>query len=151
MIKSGEILIFLQVAEMVAKFSPDEETKIGAVLVNNDSNTIVASSYNDFIRDSTILKLPKSRPNKYEYIVHAEQNLIFNCLRYGISMKDCSLFCTLSPCLNCIRALWQCGFKKVIVKEVHKKHYSNDIKDIKINIKKSEGYYILEFEIKKDA
>jgi len=46
-------------------------------------------------------------------MVHAEQNLICNCARHGISMNNCVIVCTMSPCVQCMRFLWQCGITKI--------------------------------------
>lgn len=117
--RHGKILKFLSVAEAVAQFSPDSETKVGSVLVCNKSKNILGVGYNGFLRDADDAALPTVRPDKYEYMLHSEMNTIFNCARKGISLNDCTLFCTLSPCVNCARALLQCGVETVYFKEVH--------------------------------
>ena len=111
---------YMEIAEVVAKRSHDAETKVGSVLVNNNTGAIIATGCNGFIRGADDTKLPNTRPDKYPYMVHSEQNLIANCARHGISMEDTMLVCTLSPCVNCMRMLWQCGITKVIIKEKYK-------------------------------
>ena len=72
-------------AEQAAKKSPDAETKVGAVLVNNKTGAVIAMGFNGFIRGACDILLPKTRPDKYVYMVHGEVNLIANCARHGIS------------------------------------------------------------------
>lgn len=110
----------MEVAETVAKRSHDAETKVGSLLVNNITGAIIATGCNGFIRGADDSKLPNTRPDKYPYIIHSEQNLIANCARHGISMENTMLVCTMSPCLNCMRMLWQCGITKVVVKEKYR-------------------------------
>lgn len=111
---------YMDIATTIAQRSHDAETKVGAVLVNNSSGAIVATGYNGFVRGADDTALPNTRPDKYEYILHAEQNLIANSARHGISMNDCSLVCTLSPCKACMRMLFNCGITKVLAKELYK-------------------------------
>src|SRR5581483_6694677 len=112
--------VLMDVADAVKQRSHDAETKVGAVLVNNSSGAIIATGYNGFARGVDDTALPTTRPEKYKYIIHAEENLVANCASNGISMRDSTLVCTLSPCVKCMRLLWQCGITRVIVKEKYK-------------------------------
>ena len=137
----------MEVAEIVAKRSPDPETKVGAVLVSNKSGAILATGFNGFIRGANDSLLPKTRPDKYKYIVHAEENLIANCARHGIAMDDCSLFCTYSPCSKCMRLLFQSGITQVIIQYLYRDFDElNQMLDIKITEKiTDEGFIILTY------
>lgn len=139
----------MDIAQTIAQRSHDAETKVGAVLVNNASGAIVATGYNGFVRGAPDDILPNTRPDKYEYIVHAEQNLICNSARHGISMNNCSLVCTLSPCKLCMRMLLNCGITKVIAKDLYKDF--NDIlqmQDIKVEVeKKEDGFYHISYKV----
>jgi dCMP deaminase len=111
---------YMAIADIVAQRSHDAETKVGAVLVNDKSGAIVATGYNGFVRGACDEKLPCTRPDKYEFILHAEQNLIANCARHGISMEDCTLICTMSPCKLCMRLMINCGITKVVTRELYR-------------------------------
>lgn len=140
---------YMDIAQTIAQRSHDAETKVGAVLVNNASGAIVATGYNGFVRGAPDDILPNTRPDKYEYIVHAEQNLICNSAKHGISMNNCSLVCTLSPCKLCMRMLLNCGITKVIAKDLYKDF--NDIlqmQDIKVEVeKKEDGFYHISYKV----
>lgn len=137
--RQSKIQNYMEIAEVVSKRSHDSETKVGAVLVNNESGAIIATGYNGFVRNAPDTVLPTTRPDKYEYIIHAEQNLIANCSRHGISMDNCTLVCTLSPCKLCMRILYNCGITKVIVRDLYKDFQDiRDMKDIDITIDRRE-------------
>lgn len=137
--RQSKIQNYMEIAEVVSKRSHDSETKVGAVLVNNESGAIIATGYNGFVRNAPDSVLPTTRPDKYEYIIHAEQNLIANCARHGISMDNCTLVCTLSPCKLCMRILYNCGITKVIVRDLYKDFQDiRDMKDIDITIDRRE-------------
>lgn len=136
----------LRIAQERAKLSHDDQTKVGAVLVDKVSLDIIATGYNGFIRNAKDYALPKTRPLKYRYMIHAEANLIYNLISkgLGIKSKDTILFCTHSPCEHCARALFQCGITDIIFKKKHKtfKELSN-LSDIKIDLEQKKGYYKL--------
>lgn len=115
-----KLKIAMKVAEAVSIASHDDETKVGAVLVRNDTGAIIATGFNGFIRGAPDSELPTTRPDKYSYMQHAEKNIIFNCARHGISMENCFIVCTMSPCTDCVRALWQCGITHVVVRDLYK-------------------------------
>jgi dCMP deaminase len=110
----------MDIATTVAQRSHDAETKVGALLINNKSGAIIATGYNGFIKGAVDSELPNTRPEKYEYILHAEMNLLTNCARHGISMDDCFLVCTLSPCKLCMRLMINSGVNFVIAKELYR-------------------------------
>jgi dCMP deaminase len=148
--RPSKIQNFMDMAVVISQRSHDEETKVGALLINNESSAILATGYNGFVRGANDKKLPTKRPKKYEYMLHAEQNLISNCAKHGISMQNSKLICTLSPCKLCMRMLFNCGITEVIVKELYKDF--NDIlqmKDIKVECKKSpeDGFYRIRYSV----
>lgn len=119
-INESKLNNYYERALAVSKPSHDEQTKVGAILIKKDSGAVIASGYNGFVRGAPDNVLPKTRPEKYKYIVHAEQNLIFNCARHGISTKECAVFCTLSPCKDCTRAMYQSGIDTIYFKDKYK-------------------------------
>lgn len=140
---------YMDIATAIAQRSHDAETKVGAVLVNNSSGAIIATGYNGFVRGADDAILPNTRPDKYEYIVHAEQNLICNSAKHGISMNNCSLVCTMSPCKLCMRMLLNCGITKVIAKDLYK-DFDEILKmqDIKVECKKEEdGFFHISYKV----
>lgn len=140
---------YMDVAITIAERSHDAETKVGAILVSNSSGAIVATGYNGFVRGANDSILPNTRPDKYEYIVHAEQNLICNSAKHGISMNNCSLVCTLSPCKLCMRMLLNCGITKVIAKELYTDF--NEIlqmKDISVEAaQEADGFWHITYKV----
>lgn len=116
----NKVAVYMDAAEAVAQRSPDAETKVGAVLVNNNTGAILATGYNGFVRGAKDEELPNTRPEKYEYMIHAEQNLISNCARHGISTDNCTLVCTMTPCKSCMRMLINTGITKIISKNLYK-------------------------------
>jgi dCMP deaminase len=110
----------MDIAEAVSKRSHDAETQVGAVLIKQESGAIIATGFNGFVRGAPDDKLPNVRPDKYRFILHAEQNLICNCVRHGISMEDTFVVCLYTPCTICMRLLWNAGVKNIIAKNKYR-------------------------------
>lgn len=139
----------MEIAEVVAERSHDSQTKVGALLVSNSSGAILATGFNGFVRGAPDGVLPTTRPEKYEYILHAEQNLIANCARHGISMENSTLVCTLSPCKLCMRLLVNCGITTVIAKSLYSDFTSIlEMQDVKVNLTtREDGLYEITYSV----
>ena len=110
---------YLEIAKTVAKRSQDKDTQVGMIMVNPNTGAIISTGYNGFVRGADDEHLPLTRPLKYEFFVHAEPNMIYNCARNGIATDGCIVYGTTTPCGPCLRALWQCGISKMYVASVH--------------------------------
>lgn len=111
---------FIGLAQYVSQKSKDPSTKVGAVLVK-DNHLIVSTGYNGFpfnVVDSN--ERWTTRPDKYDYVVHAEQNAILLAARNGMSTKDCVLYLNYEPipCKECVKSLVQAGVQCVIGPDV---------------------------------
>lgn len=138
----------MALAEVKASRSPDSQTKVGCVLIDLDSDSEIAMGYNGFVRNAPDENLPTTRPDKYEYIVHAEENMIANCARLGIATNKCLLVCTLSPCSKCMRLIYQAGITQVLIKDKYKGFDClKKMKDIEICEQETpEGFILLTYK-----
>jgi dCMP deaminase len=107
---------FLLEATFWSRFSHDQQTKCGCVLVKD--KTALSTGYNGFIRNVDDESLPKKRPNKYPFMIHAEANAIYNCTRLGRSTLGATAYITAIPCANCLQALYQCGIKEIVFTDI---------------------------------
>lgn len=131
---------YFERAYQISKLSPDNETKVGCIAIKPDG-TQIGSGYNGFIKGADDDFLPKSRPKKYEYIIHAEQNLIAQCAKHGISLDGCVVICTLSPCIHCCRLLWQSGVTEIYYKEKYRDFdKQKNMKDLRIGGMENQNY-----------
>lgn len=106
--------IFFKTATEWSLLSPDAQTKCGCVLVTGKE--ILSTGYNGFMRDLDIKfdkELPKKRPEKYPYMIHAEQNAIYNAARQGRQTIEATAYITGMPCGVCLQALYQAGIKEI--------------------------------------
>lgn len=145
--KEENIEVFMRMAHEVKKLSPDSETKVGAVMLSSEDR-FIASSFNGFAKGALDKKLPNTRPDKYEFMQHAERNMIYNCAYEGIRTKDTTIVCTLSPCLECLRACFQSGVRRIIFDELYSQFPDTDfyekLPDIHVEIDYVGDYTVLE-------
>lgn len=107
---------FVEMARLVATWSKDPSTKIGAVIVGPD-NEVLSTGYNNFPRNINDDILERSeRPEKYFWFEHAERNAVFCAARHGVRLKGCRMFVSCwIPCTGCTRAIIQAGIIEVVL------------------------------------
>jgi dCMP deaminase len=80
---------FLDLAQVVSKWSKDPSTQVGAVIVRPDKS-ILSIGYNGFPRKmEDTLELLNSRDEKYSRIIHAEINAL---LQAKTDLTGCTLY-----------------------------------------------------------
>ncbi|MGE5484608.1 MAG: deoxycytidylate deaminase [Ignavibacteriales bacterium] len=118
---------FMEVAEVVAKRSTCRRRQIGAILVKD--KRILATGYNGApsglrhceeygcLREE--LKVPSGERHEICRALHAEQNAIVQAARYGISVKDSTLYTTAEPCVLCAKMLINAGIVKIVYRDTY--------------------------------
>ena len=101
---------FLNIAEAVSQRSPDPNTKHGCVLVDKN-NRVLSTGYNGPIQGLPSELLEWERPQKYLWMIHAEDN--------AVTFAKCDLagstaYITGRPCVSCLRRLVQAGVTRVV-------------------------------------
>ncbi len=103
---------FLALAFLVAQRSPDAETKHGAVVVDR-THRVLGLGFNGFPRGARDEKLPRNRPSKYPYIIHAELNALINARTIN-EPAQCTIYVTGEPCNECFKAIIQYGIGRIV-------------------------------------
>lgn len=117
--------LFMDIARRTAQESNCVKYQVGAVAVRD--GRMIAQGYNgtvsgfkncseefegeDMSKDSVRLRHSKWSA---AFEVHAEMNVLSYCARKGISLEGTTLYCTHSPCNNCLKHLIQAGVREVI-------------------------------------
>lgn len=105
---------FMEIAKMVATRSTCDRAEVGCLIVNDD-NRIVSSGYNGSVSGNPHCDDVghTMRDDHCIATIHAEMNALLYCAKEGISVKNCSVYVTHFPCLNCTKALIQAGINKI--------------------------------------
>lgn len=102
---------FLSLASEVAKWSKDPSTKVGCVIVDEDTNRIMGVGFNGFPRGMCDHdELYADRETKYSRTIHAEVNAVLNSQK----IEGCTAYVTHPPCTNCGLVLIQAGISRVV-------------------------------------
>lgn len=107
---------FLALARHLSDWSKDPTTKVGCVIVG-PSNEVRALGYNGVPRNVRDLPKRLSRPDKYQWIEHAERNAIYMAARTGVWLEGCRMYLSWFPCVECARAIIQVGISELIAVE----------------------------------
>ena len=108
---------FMGLAQHVGLWSKDRSTKVGCVIVG-PSNEIRAVGYNGFVRGLDDEEDARhERPAKYLWTEHAERNAIYHAAQVGIPLRGCRMYLPWFPCMDCARAIVQCGMVELIARE----------------------------------
>jgi dCMP deaminase len=107
------------VALIASKRSKDPNTQVGACIIDSDKK-IVSVGYNGLptgVDDKLYpwdVQSGQLHQTKYAYVVHAELNAILNSKG---DLKNSTMYTTLFPCNECVKAIAQAGIKKIIYLE----------------------------------
>jgi dCMP deaminase len=104
------------IALLSAMRSKDDNTQVGACIVNNE-NKILSLGYNGMPIGCDDRQMPWRRngapiDTKYMYVCHAEFNAILNSP--APSLKGSKIYVTLFPCNECAKAIIQSGISEII-------------------------------------
>lgn len=109
---------FIDIANMVATWSKDPGTQVGAVLVSD--RRIIATGYNGFPQGiADTIERYEHRETKLSLTVHAEVNAILNAAKNGSQTQSSTLYVTFPPCVSCATAVIQAGVTRVVRPDLH--------------------------------
>lgn len=102
---------FMELAQLVATWSKDPSTKVGAVIIDADRR-VLGVGYNGFPRGihDTATRY-EHKDAKYDFVVHAEVNAILNS---SLRPEGASMYSTYYPCADCAGIIIQSGIRRVI-------------------------------------
>lgn len=102
---------YMMVACVAISKSHDPNTRHGAIVVNAEYRPL-GFGFNGFpkgSKDDTLY--PTSRPEKYKYMIHAEENAIDHC---NVPTKGGTIYVTGHPCSRCMLKIAQNDIVRVI-------------------------------------
>lgn len=112
--------VYMNMAKEISGLSYAKRKKVGCVLVTPDN--VMLSSYNG---------QPRGWDNNCEHeidgelvtkpsVIHAELNAILHAARQGVSVKNSTIYITMSPCESCSALISQSGIKRVVYLEAYR-------------------------------
>lgn len=88
--------------------SSDKDTQVGCVIANREGHILMMGA-NHHTRGVNATPENLQRPEKYDWIEHAERNAIFAAARQGVALNGSVMYLPGFPCVECARAIAQSG------------------------------------------
>jgi len=127
---------FMQMCEVVSKRSKDPSTQHGAVLVDENFR-IISTGYNGGCRKIDDNLIDWDRPNKYHYVIHAEENALWTAK--SKSLENCTIYVTGPPCSRCMLRIAHYGVSRILYGSRSSQCVDNSDWKISENIAKLSG------------
>lgn len=111
---------FASQSRVMALRSTCPRLAVGCVIVRD--KRMIASGYNGSITGDvhctdTSCKIVDGHCIR---AIHAEQNALLQCARFGIATQDADIYVTHLPCLSCTKSIIQAGIKHVYFEEEYR-------------------------------
>jgi len=126
---------YLQTAELISQQSYADDRKVGAIIVK-DSN-IIAFSYNGTLPGEPNCTRDASG-RTLSTVLHAETQAIAKVAKSTQSTDGATMYCTLSPCIDCAKLIVQVGIIRLVYGQTYK--YTEGI-----DFLKKAGVFVNEF------
>lgn len=107
---------FMSMAILTAQRSCDISTKHGCILVDKN-NRVVSTGYNSYLPGLPDDQMPNNRPDKYDWFIHAEDNMINQAPIDLLSAKDLRVYVSGRPCYPCLTKLINARIFHIIMLE----------------------------------
>ena len=139
---------FMKAAYLVSERASCLRRKVGAVLVKDKQ--ILATGYNGApsgiehcektgcLREK--MKVPSGQRHELCRGLHAEQNVILQAARHGVSVKGALLYITNTPCAICAKMIINAGIIEIVVGEDYPdKMAASFLKEAGIKVRRFKG------------
>jgi deoxycytidylate deaminase len=108
-------IIFMKMAENLAKLSCDPKRQVGALLIKKDFKNVISIGINGTIPGASNRR--SSMETGSSGLRHAERNCLV--MANVTNPKEYMLFCTLSPCPDCAGDIAVAGIDTVYYKDIY--------------------------------
>ncbi len=111
-----DIDALMDIAARAAADSPNRVRKVGAVILSADGSEPITGC-NTFPKGVRDLAWRHEGDGRFVWMEHAERNAIFAATRRGVALEGARIASTFFPCIDCARAIVQCGIAELVTHE----------------------------------
>ena len=118
--------VYMDMAFSMSTLSYAVRKKVGCVLVTPENLQICSYNGQPSGWDNVCEDAHVTEDKNFEYLVtkntviHAELNAILHAARQGVSIKDSTIYISLSPCSACSAMIAQAGIKRVVYQDEYR-------------------------------
>lgn len=132
--------MFSRITQVVAMRSTCHRSQVGALIVKD--GRIISMGYNGSASGmpacvispgTTIISIGQKEELYHAYhgdylcegagcnrSIHAEVNAIAFAAKAGVAVEGCTMYCSMSPCINCAKVIVNSGIKKLVYLEEYR-------------------------------
>lgn len=113
---------FMEIAKLARTRSTCLRRQVGAVLVKE--KRVIATGYNGTVSGTKHcdvkgclrqkLNIPSGQQHEICNAIHAEQNCLLQCAKFGIEANGSTMYVTDKPCYICAKMIAQAGIRRVV-------------------------------------
>ena len=127
----------IELVNLFAKnFSDDEETKVGCCIIRD--NDLISFGYTALPNSCTKIKERISKPEKYKWMVHAEEYAITYAAKNGFRLDESIMYLNWFPCAKCAGLIVNSGIKMIYCQKNSINENSKYFEEFKISLEKLE-------------
>lgn len=120
---------YISIADTFAGLSSARRAKVGAVIVRAYGKSIIGVGYNgmpsgwdnncenEICWPNGDIKFLETKPE----VLHAEANAIMKVAQSTETTLGATIYCTMLPCLDCAKLIYQAGIKRVVYRDSYPK------------------------------
>ena len=120
---------YISIADTFAGLSSARRAKVGAVIVRAYGKSIIGVGYNgmpsgwdnncenEVCWPNGDVKFLETKPE----VLHAEANAIMKVAQSTETTFGATIYCTMLPCLDCAKLIYQAGIKRVVYRDSYPK------------------------------
>ena len=116
---------YINMCDVIKTRSKDPSRQVGACLVSIKDNRIISTGYNSLAAGANDNIDWTNRQLVHSLVIHAETNVL---LYSRSNFEESILYCSTSPCKDCIKSIIASNVKKIIYKDDYKDIH--EVKDI---------------------
>jgi len=110
--------LYIDFCMRISELSYAVRLKVGAIIVKD--NNIIAYGYNGTpagFENTCETECESGVLVTKNEVIHAEVNAVSKAARQGLATDGSTLYCNISPCIECAKLIIQSGIKKVVYKD----------------------------------
>lgn len=112
--------MFMEMAKILSKRSTCQRSQVGALIVNGGRP--ISGGYNGPVSGAAPCgEIGGCLGAGCDRSIHAELNSILFAARAGISVDECTMYCTMAPCVKCAQAIVNAGIRRVVYGKAYRK------------------------------
>lgn len=115
--------MFIKIVQVVAQRSTCLRSQVGALIVKD--GRIISMGYNGPV--SGVPACTECMGPGCTKSLHAETNAIAFAARAGVSVLGCTLYCSMSPCINCAKVIVNSGIQEVVFLEKYRSEEGTEL------------------------